>query len=73
MAKARFKQRTNEIIKSKYVEKKTFKRGLFAFSAVSSLLGLATYRLYNLGEFKGILTLLTTYYASFEHYIKGLF
>lgn len=56
MAKFKFKTNTHEIIKARYVEKKTFKRVLIALGCVVLLLGIATYRLYVLGDFKGILT-----------------
>lgn len=77
MAKARFTNRTNDIIKAKYVEKKTFKIGLLAFGCVSSLLLMATYRLYHLGDLNVLLkhfnNQITTYYTQLGHLIKGLF
>lgn len=76
MAKARFKARTNEILKAKYVAKKTFKIGLLAFGCVSLLLGMSIYRLYVLGDLSGLLNVfykqVTTYYTLLEHLIKGL-
>jgi len=77
MAKVRFRNRTNDIIKAKYVEKRTFTIGLFAFGCVFSLLLTATYRLYILGDLTTIIqqiqSQITTYYNQLETFIKGLF
>lgn len=73
MAKIRFKTRTNEVIKSKYVEKKTFKTGLGIFCVIFSFLLVSLYRLYILNDFQTILQQITTYYSSFETFVKGLF
>lgn len=73
MAKIRFTNRGNDAFKKLYVEKKTFKIGLIAFGCVSGLLALATYRLYVLGEFTGILNEITTYCNLLLNLVKGLF
>lgn len=73
MAKARFKTRTNEIIKAKYVEKKTFKQLVAVLACISMLFFGATYRLYLLGDFKSSFIQITTYYTLIGNFIKGLF
>lgn len=73
MAKARFTNRTTEIIKAKYVEKKTFKWALIALGCVSGLLLASTHRLYVLGEFNAIIKQSNNYYTLLMQFIKGLF
>lgn len=69
MAKVTFKSRTNAILKAKYVEKKTFKKGLKVLCCVLLLLGLSIYRLYELNDFNKI----TTYYNQLTLFVKGFF
>lgn len=62
MAKIRFTTNTNEVIKRKYVERKTFKRFLFGCYSLSGLLLLSLGRLYCLGDFGVLASKITTYY-----------
>ena len=73
MARMRFKHRTTDLIKAKYVGKKTFKIVLIALGCTISLLVGATYRLYVLGDFNALFNTITTKYTTLEHFIKGLF
>lgn len=73
MGKARFSSSTSDVLKAKYVEKKTFKTLLLALGCSLLFLGKATHRLYVLGDFQGILTQVTTNYTGIETFIKGLF
>jgi hypothetical protein len=73
MARMRFKHRTTDLIKAKYVGKKAFKIVLIALGCTLALLGVSTYRLYVLGDFNAFFNTLTTKYTILEHFIKGLF
>jgi len=62
MAKMRFVARTTEIIKKKYVEKKTFKL-LFSLTVILLiLLGISVKRLHNLHQFDALYIKLNNYY-----------
>lgn len=66
-------EKSHEIIKARFVEKKTFKVLLIVQCISLILLGISLYRLNNYHEFDGILLKITTYSTNIFNYCKGLF